>query len=205
LVTRGEAEAANFDEKSDQILNTIRTAVEENVSLIQIREKALPAHLLFELTVEAAKITRGTATRLLVNDRADIALAAGADGVHLTTNSLRCDIVRRAFPSDFIIGQSAHTIEEVTQAACDGANFVVFGPIYETPGKNVAQGTDVLSAVCKTADPFPILAIGGIDDTNISSVLDAGAAGFAAIRVLNDPDALRSISRRYRNVQTAKH
>jgi thiamine-phosphate pyrophosphorylase len=84
--------------------------VAARVSLIQLREKNLPARTLFELSERVARLTRGSDTRLLVNDRADIARAAGADGVHLTTRSLDAGVVRRAFGDDFLIGVSAHSL-----------------------------------------------------------------------------------------------
>ena len=110
LITKGEATPANFAQTSCQILDIVRVAVEENVSLIQIREKRLSARLLFELATKAAAITRGSSTRLLVNDRADIAVSAKADGVHLAANSISSSVVRAAFPPEMTIGFSTHTI-----------------------------------------------------------------------------------------------
>jgi thiamine-phosphate diphosphorylase len=96
LITDGEMTAENFNEKSSQTLEIIEKAVESEISLIQIREKKLTAKLVFELTVKAAEITKNSNTKLLVNDRADIALAANADGVHLPANSLSVkEIFRR--------------------------------------------------------------------------------------------------------------
>ena len=193
LITKGEATAPNFGEKSREILDIIRVAVEEKVSLVQLREKNLPARLLFELTNEAAAITRVSSTRLLVNDRADIAVAAKADGVHLAANSIPSSVIRRHFPKNLIIGVSTHTNEEAINASANRADFVVFGPVFATPDKGEPQGTAKLSEVCKALLPFPVLALGGIDESNVQSVLEAGASGFAAIRSLNDPDSLRSI------------
>ncbi|MBK8466635.1 MAG: thiamine phosphate synthase [Chloracidobacterium sp.] len=198
LITKGEATPANFDAKSGEILDIIRLAVEEKVSLVQIREKALTARLLIVLASRAAEITRGSATRLLVNDRADIAMAAGADGVHLAADSLAVDVVRSNFPKKFIIGASTRSFEEAAKASEADVDFAVFGPVFETPGKGQPKGLAELSEVCDRLPAFPVLALGGIDEGNISSVLDAGAAGFAAIRALNDPESLRSICRQFR-------
>jgi len=198
LITKGEADVLNFETKQAEILALIRFAVAEKVSLIQIREKNLSARLLFQLTDKAADITRGTQTKLLVNDRADIALAAEADGVHLTTNSLATGVVRRSFPGNFIIGRSAHSLSEATQASTEGADFVVFGTVFPTPGKQQAVGALALSEVCEKLKPFPVVAIGGIDESNVRDVIAAGAAGFAAIRALNDFETMRSICREYR-------
>jgi len=198
LITKGEATPANFDEKSGEILDIIRLAVEEEVSLVQIREKSLTARLLIVLATRAAEITRGSATRLLVNGRADIALAAGADGVHLAADSVAVDVIRKNFPKKFIIGASIHSFEEAAKASEADADFAVFGPVFETPGKGLPKGVAMLSEVCDRLPAFPVLALGGIEEGNISSVLDVGAAGFAAIRALNDPESLRSICRQVR-------
>lgn len=197
LITKGEADDSNFSEKRREIIEIIRIAVEAEVSLVQLREKKLPSRLVSDLTVEAAAITRGSATRLLVNDRADIALAAKADGVHLTANSLPTDVIRKSFPNDFIIGVSTHTLEAAIKASSDGADFIVFGPIFETPNKGEPKGLVNLAEVCDVLHPFPILALGGIDKANVLSVLEAGAAGFAAIRALNDANSLHSILKRF--------
>jgi thiamine-phosphate pyrophosphorylase len=86
--------------------------------------------VLYELVLRAAKITRGSDTRLLVNDRADIARAAGADGVHLTSQSLPANVVRKMFGPEFVIGVSTHSFEEARAAQAAGADFVVFGPVF---------------------------------------------------------------------------
>jgi thiamine-phosphate pyrophosphorylase len=194
LITEGEATDSNFAVSKVEILEIVRVAVEEKVSLIQLREKRLSVRLLFELTVAAVEITSGSSTRLLVNDRADIAVAAKADGVHLAANSLPVRVIRQTFPGDFIIGVSTHTPEEAANAVQDGADFAVFGPIFETPGKGKPQGLDILRAVCDDLRPFPLIGIGGIGSSNYGAVLSAGAAGFAAIRYLNDPEKLRKLS-----------
>jgi len=198
LITKGDATPANFVEKSREILDVIRLAVEERAALVQIREKQLTARLLFELTRKAVELTRGSATRLLVNDRADIALAAGADGVHLAANSLPVSVIRKNFPGAFIIGTSTHSLDSARAAAEQGADLVVFGPVFATPGKGEPLGIAALSNVCQELRPFPVIALGGVNETNYRSVLEAGASGFAAIRSLHDSDKLRSISRELR-------
>ena len=198
LISNGEATASNFLEKQEQLLDIVRVAVEEKVSLVQLREKKLPARLVFELAVDIAAITRGSATRLLINDRADIAAVAAADGVHLTSNSLAANIVRQAFPREMIIGVSTHSIDEATKAESDGADFALFGPVFDTPGKDEAKGISAMREVYDAVQPFPVIGIGGINAANLGSVLDAGASGFAAIRALNDAENVRSVSRMLR-------
>ena len=197
-ITGGEATVENFSRKSRDILKLVESAVEAKIDLIQIREKKLPARLVFELAAEAAGATRDSATKLLVNDRADIAQAAGADGVHLTSVSLSAEIVRRNFGADFIVGVSAHSVAEAESAREEGADFITFSPIYNTPSKirygMPPQGLEKLKTVCEKLKPFPVVALGGIDETNFADVLTAGAAGFAAIRFLNDAENLRKLN-----------
>src|SRR5205823_11756990 len=108
-------------------------------------------------------------TRLLVNDRSDIAVAAGADGVHLTTTSLSARTIRRTFGDNFLIGASTHSLSEAIVARDGGANFGVLGPVFETKSKvayGSPLGTDVLADVCAAVKPFPILALGGVSTGN---------------------------------------
>ncbi len=199
LITKGDATPANFDDASRQILDIVSVAVEEKIPLVQIREKHLTAKLLFELTTKVIKITKGSVTRVLVNDRADIAVAARADGVHLTSRSLSAEVIRNTFGGEFIIGVSTHNIDEAKTAVADGADFIFFGPVFETPDKGAAVGLSALSDVCDKLKPFPVIALGGVDKGNYRVALDAGAKGFAAIRSLNEPDKLRAISAELRN------
>lgn len=184
----------NFSRRKAQTLELIKIAAENNISLIQIREKNLPARLVFELSADAAKLTRLTATKILVNDRADIALAAKADGVHLTARSLSAATIRRSFPENFLVGVSAHSIAEAEDAKRQAADFVTFSPVFATPNKGEAVGIAKLREVCETLKPFPVIALGGIDAGNFAEVLTAGASGFAAIRFLNDAENIRKLS-----------
>lgn len=178
------------------ILRLVEAAVAAEVPLFQIREKSLPARVLFELTVRAARLTRGTATRLLVNDRVDIAREAGADGVHLTTTSLPARVVREKFGSEFLIGVSTHSREEVRVAQTGGADFVVFGPVFDTESKRVfgePQGVETLREITAEAGEFPVVAIGGITFDNVGECFAAGASGIAAIRLFSDAERLVAI------------
>lgn len=197
LITEGAATAENFFSKKTEILSLIKTAVESKISLVQIREKNLPARLVFELAAEAAKITNRTATKILINDRADLALAAGADGVHLTGRSLPAKIVRDCFPPNFIIGVSAHSLAEVENARDAAVDFATFSPIFPTPSKiqyGAPQGLEKLREVCEKLADFPVIALGDVDGNNYESVLASGARGFAAIRFLNDAEKLKKLA-----------
>ena len=180
----------------DHILQLVRAAVDAEVPLFQIREKSWSGRMLFELVARAAELTRGSKTRLLVNDRSDIARAAGADGVHLTTHSLPVEVVRKIYGAEFLIGVSTHSLDEARAAAAAGADFVVFGPVFETESKRVygePQGVNKLSEVTRELGEFPVVAIGGITLENVGECFDAGARGVAAIRLLNDADNMLSI------------
>ena len=178
------------------ILRLVRAAVDAEVPLFQIREKALSARGLYELVVRAVSITRGSRTRLMVNDRVDVARAAGADGVHLTARSLPAQIVRSTCGAEFLIGVSTHSVEEARAARAGGADFVVFGPVFDTESKRAfgpPQGLDKLRDVTLALKEFPVLAIGGITLDNIATCLSAGASGVAGITIFNNFSALRNV------------
>lgn len=193
LITKGETTADNYSSERERILEMIAEAASDGVSVIQIREKSLPARLLFDLVSEVVKIAASTKTIVIVNDRVDVALAAGADGVHLPENSLNPSVVRRVTPKNFFIGASVHAFGSAKQAASDGADYVLFAPVFETPGKGAPTGVDELKRVCDALPEFPVIALGGIDDSNVTDALDAGASGIAAIRSLHDRDSRRRI------------
>ena len=181
------------------ILRLVRAAVDAEVPLFQIREKSLPARVLFDLVARAAELTRGSKTRLLVNDRSDIARAAGADGVHLTAQSLPVEVVRKTCGAEFLIGVSTHSLDEARAARAGGADFVVFGPVFETASKRVygePQGIDTLAAVARELGEFPVVAIGGVTLENAGECFDAGASGVAAIGMFNDAKNMSSIVNR---------
>jgi len=190
------------DQQFSDILLLVEAAVATKVPLLQIREKKLSARVLYELTTRAVDSTRGSETRLIVNDRSDIAAAAGADGVHLTTLSLPVEIVRKIHGTEFLIGVSTHSSEEALAAKVGGADFVVFGPVFETQSKREfgePQGLEKLQEVTRELREFPVLAIGGITLENIDGCFKAGASGVAAIRLLNDAQGMSSIVEQLRS------
>ena len=171
------------------LLRFLQAVVTAQLPIVQIREKSLPARARYELTARAVEITRGSNTRLLVNDRVDIALAAGADGVHLTAQSLPADVVRNICGPEFLIGTSTHSLAEARAAQTAGADFVVFGPIFDTESKRAfgePQGLDKLREVTSELGQFPVLAIGGITRENFAACVDAGASGIAGISLFED-------------------
>jgi len=183
-------------EDFSNVLHLVQAAVTAGIDLVQIREKNLSASVLYQLSASAARVTRGSATKLLINDRSDIAAAAGADGVHLTTHSLPTDVVRRMFGDEFLIGVSTHSAQEANIARRSGADFVVFGPVFETASKSkygAPQGLTYLEKVSLELSPFPVLALGGMTIGNVSDCIHAGAQGVAGIRMFGDPDRLADV------------
>lgn len=185
-ISEGLADDSNFPQIKEDIIGKIRHAAACGVSMFQIREKNLSASKLFELSRAAALAARETGVVLLVNGRADIALAAGADGVHLPADGLPAAELRSSMPEGFIIGVSTHSTEEVTAAKAEEADFAVFGPVYASPGKSDVVGIEALAKICRQVEPFPVIALGGVNESNADEVLRHGASGFAAIRYLND-------------------
>jgi thiamine-phosphate pyrophosphorylase len=189
-ITSGATKSKTTPHDDDfiRILHLVEAAVAAQLSLFQIREKTLSARVLFELVTRAVKITRGSSTRLLVNDRLDIALAAGADGVHLTSNSLPVRVVRAVSGPEFLIGASTHSLETARDARDSGADFAVFGPVFETESKRAygpPQGLNKLQQVASELQGFPVVAIGGITLDNAESCFAAGAGGIAGIRLFD--------------------
>ena len=203
LITRGASLSTTTPHGPEfkQILEQVSAAVANRIDLIQLREKLLTARVLFELTEQSAALTRGSATRLLVNDRADIAAAAGADGVHLTTQSIDAKTIRRTFGEDFLIGVSTHSRAEAEIAKEGGADFVMFGPVFATASKEKFGppiGLAKLERAARELAPFPVLALGGIDVTNARDCLRAGASGIAGISLFQEPNRISEVVRKLR-------
>ena len=163
------------------------------VPAIQIREKDLPDRELFALARSLRRRLPPT-TQVLVNGRADVAWAAGCQGVHLPVREVSTSRLRRRFPPPFLIGRSTHSLEEVRREQAEGADYVTYGPVFFTPSK-AAHGTPVGPAGLAeaTAIGLPVLALGGVDGDRLDAVVRAGAAGAAGIRVFFDPAHARRL------------
>ena len=156
----------------EPLLELIRKQIAGGVEYIQIREKDLPARNQWEFT-RAVVAARGSAnSKILVNERADIAWSAGADGVHLPSRAPRATL------PGLLVARSCHTEEEVRRAQAD---FVTFSPIFESPGKGTGIGLDALRKACQA--PVPVFALGGITWDNAPACMEAGAVGVAGIRL----------------------
>jgi thiamine-phosphate pyrophosphorylase len=161
----------------------VESACAAGLRAVQLREKDLATRELLALAESLRAVTRVHGARLLINDRADVALAAAADGVQRTGASLPVSAYRLAVPEGFLVGASVHALDEAREAEAAGADFLVFGPVYDTPAKRPfgpPQGLEALQRVAAAA-ARPVLAIGGVTPARVGEVLAAGAAGVAVM------------------------
>ena len=210
-------------EQLRRLLDKIAESARAGVDYVQLREKDLTARALEQLAREALHAVRehSSTTRLLINSRIDVALSCGADGVHLTTTDISAGDARAIVASarnrreartldepsisatsrPFLIVVSTHTLAEVEVTYGQGADFVVFGPVLEkvTSPRRAGIGLEELrrttAAMNRTAQPVPILALGGITLENAADCLNAGASGIAAIRLFQENDVARVVTR----------
>jgi thiamine-phosphate pyrophosphorylase len=175
-----------FDLSLDVLVDRAARAARAGADVIQVRERDLSDRDLIGLVRLIVTASGGTGARVLVNDRADVAVAAGAAGVHLRSDSPRASRVRAFVPPAFVIGRSVHSLAEVDETIEDGgANYLLFGTVFPSSGKPAGHpvaGLAALHAVCARS-PLPVIAIGGIDRSRVPAVVEAGAAGFAAVEL----------------------
>lgn len=173
----------------------VEALVDAGVEALQVREKKLDDRALYELARRVVTLAAGRML-VLVNGRADIALAAGADGVHLPAEGLPAAPLRRRCGPAFLIGRSAHTVEEVAAARGEGCDYAFFGPLRPTPSKpgpTAVPGISGLAAACRGG--LPLLALGGIETAaDVALAAEAGAAGVAGIRAFADRDGAAAIA-----------
>lgn len=190
----------------DQFCVGIEAALKGGVRAIQLREKNLPESELRSLAKDVLKLTQKYNALLILNHRADLAHAIGADGVHLTEASPAVRKIRKQFP-DLLIGKSTHSLQGAMRAQHQRADFVTFSPVYDTPSKQQygpPQGLEKLEQVCASLD-IPVLALGGIDLSRTSTVREQGAFGVALIRgIWNSPD-IEHESLQYMNALTGEN
>lgn len=176
----------------DRFLNVIEAALKGGVRLIQLREKDLSARELLLLAVEVAALAHRYGARLLINDRADIAVLSGAHGVHLTSKSYSPKEARRFFGEKALIGVSTHGMEEALKAEENGADFVTFGPIFPTKSKagmGEPLGIEKLREAVERLS-IPVFGLGGINEGNVEEVAATGAsiALISAIMASTEPE-----------------
>ena len=181
-------------EQEQRLLEKIAECAAAGVDLVQLREKDLSARALEELALKAMAVLAGSQTRLLINSRTDVALACGAHGVHLPANDLAASDARAIFAqagvSERVIGVSTHSAAAVASAEAHGADFAVFGPVFEKSGSANREGLEQLRQICHRAEaaqpPMRVFALGGITLENAPRCVAAGAAGIAAIRLFQE-------------------
>lgn len=165
--------------------------VERGVRMLQLREKRLDDKAVLAAAAEIREVTRGTETRFVMNDRADLAVLAGADVLHLGQGDISLADARRIVGPEMPIGLSTHSVEQARRAIDEGADYIGFGPVWATPTKAVPDavvGLDLLREVVGFS-PVPVVAIGGIFPENLPQVLAAGARSFSLVRYLMEtPD-----------------
>ena len=198
----------NSPEQERQLLAKIAECAAAGVDLVQLREKDLSTRGLEDLAHKAMAVLGGSRTRLLINSRTDIALACGVHGVHLPANDLPASEVRALMARVMadvglpdvslqsaglpVIGVSTHSVAEVATAEAHGADFAVFGPVFEKNGAASHAGLEQLRQACHRTEtaqpPIPVLALGGVTLQNARQCVEAGAAGIAGIRLFQQND-----------------
>lgn len=166
----------------DQVARLV-AAVPPGIALVMLREKDLEGRALVEMARMMVAVARRAGARLVVNDRVDVALAAGADGVHLPEAGFAVEEARALLPSGALVGASVHDEAGARARAASGCDYVLAGPVWDTPGKT-AVGVDALARLVAAAAPLPVFAVGGIDVARADEALVAGAHGVAVIRAL---------------------
>ena len=230
LVSPKTSESSQPFDARETLLEKIAAAAVAGADWIQIREKDLSGREFSSLTRDAQRLASGSlqgaatktpdlgrtetgpaqdSTRILVNDRLDLALAAQAGGAHLGEKSVPPEEARRLAKSlgrekDFLIGVSCHSLEATKAAESGGADYLFFGPVFATPSKaayGAPQGLQRLAEVCR-AIAVPVLAIGGITLKNAADCFSAGASGIAAIRLFQDAPDMAAVARALRKLST---
>jgi thiamine-phosphate pyrophosphorylase len=175
-------------------LEQVRRLADGGATMIQIREKTAPASEFYRDALEVVAFARERGLRIIINDRVDVAMAVGADGVHLGQHDLPPEEARRLLGNTAIVGFSTHSIEQASRAVAGPVDYIAIGPVFPTSTKakpDPVVGLDGVRAVRSAIGDFPLVAIGGIDRETVNGVISAGADSVAIISdLLSDPDAI---------------
>ncbi|MBF0338222.1 MAG: thiamine phosphate synthase [Nitrospirae bacterium] len=181
----------------------LEEAVEEafraGLKAVQLREKDMTGREVLALATKLRELSARYGAKLFINDRVDVALLVGADGVHLGQSSMPIPVVRGLVGENVLIGQSTHSLDEATEAARKGADFITLGPVYETPSKlmyGAPVGIETLQKVRKKVK-VPVFAIGGIKVDNVGDVMGSGADGIAVISGILSGDSVFDATKKY--------
>ncbi len=167
------------------LFDAVEEALGAGIKAVQLREKDLQTRPLLDMAYRMRELTRRYGAKLFINERADIAIAVDADGVHLGAKGIPIKAVRRIRDRGFLIGYSAHSPEEAARAEAEGADFVTFSPVYETSSKPgvKAQGLQRLEAAVRAVS-IPVFALGGITLDRVEEVRQRGAFGVAVVSAI---------------------
>jgi len=203
LVTSGSDRGTTAAARAESLIAIVESAVASGIDLVQIREPELPAQVLLGIARRAVAASRATSTRIVINDRLDVALAAGAAGVHLGGHSLPVARVRATVLGGFLVGRSVHSVAEARSVAEEGgADYLIAGTVFPSASKRDATnwlGTAGLAAIV-AAVPVPVLGIGGITLDRVRDVGRTRAAGLAAIGLFADASRLAATVREARSL-----
>ena len=186
ITDRKQTENAN-------LLKAVRKALDGGIKAVQLREKDLDTRELLKLAYKMRVLTDKYDSKLFINDRFDIALVVGADGVHLTQASVPVDVVRKTVKKKLMIGVSTHSLKEAKEAENGGADFITFGPVYRTQSKvkyGAPVGLDALKEVSSRVK-IPVFALGGVKTGRIGNVKKAGAFGVSMISEILKADDIK--------------
>ena len=192
----------------ERVLDTVRAACDGGAEVVQLRRKEEDALRTLRLAERCREVVAASGTLLVVNDRLDIAMAAGADGVHLGQDDLPLAAARRLWPEG-LVGRSTHSLDQALTAQAEGADYIGVGPVWATPTKpgRPAVGLELVRAVAAARLGIPWVAIGGVDEATLDSVLGAGAGAVAVVRAVSgaaDPlAAARRLHQRIRQSMAA--
>lgn len=185
--------------KGNELLKQITSLSAAGVRAIQVREKHMPAGELLNISKSAGRMIKRDQTRLIINERLDIAILAGASGIHSTSNGIENRYIRK-FASGMFSGKSVHSLVEAVNAEKDGYEYILFGPVFRTPAKvkyGKPQGLKKLGEICNSVE-IPVFAVGGINLKRIKKCINAGAYGVAAIREFQDTNNINNAVKEFR-------
>ena len=184
LLSHFVTDRRRFDLTPTDLVVRASRAAQRGVNVVQVRERDLDSGALAVLVADVVRAVAGTHTKVVVNDRADVAIAAGAHGVHLRGDSFAAARIRVIAPAGFIVGRSVHSSAEIEAASGEGGcDYLMFGTVFASAGKphgHPVAGLDALRAACRQTR-LPVIAIGGIDESRLEAIEKTGAAGFAAV------------------------
>lgn len=191
----------NNSEDEEKFLETIKAAIEGGVTICQLREKTADTGKFYDLALKVKEITDSYNIPLIINDRIDIMLAVNAAGLHIGQDDMPCDVARKIIGDDKIIGVSATTKEELKKAIADGADYIGAGAIYPTKTKDDASSItkEQLKELVDYSN-IPIVAIGGINQTNAKDLVDIGIAGISVVSAIMESDNPKKTSQKLKRI-----